>query len=174
MTALLLFLAAVPALAQLPDVRDIMQKVASNQAKTQDARAQFLYHEKQSVRLHRTNGKLMREEFREYNVTPTPRGIHRELIAMQGRYLSKAGYVIYDEHQHEADGIDAGLVEGFSEDFHDERNSRDGIDDDLFPLTYHQQLKYEFRLIDKETDRGRSVYRIAFDPKERYGWRVKR
>src|SRR5690348_7177536 len=149
MKALLLILCAACAGAQLPDVHDIMRRVAFNQAKTEDARQQFLYHQKQNVRLRRTNGKLVREEFREYNVTPTPRGVQRTLVALQGRYAKDGDYAVYEERQHDADGIDAALVEAFVEDFHDENRSRDGIDNDLFPLTYHQQLKYEFRLAGK-------------------------
>ena len=171
MKAFLLFVLAAGAGAQLPDVHDIMRRVAFNQAKTEDAREQFLYHQKQSVKLRRANGKLAREEFREYNVTPTPRGIHRELVAVQGRYAKNGDYVVYDERQSDSDGIDAALVEAFGDDFHNEHESRDGIDNDLFPLTYHQQFKYEFRLSGRETYRGRSVYRIVFDPKERYGWK---
>ena len=171
MKALLLFVFAACAGAQLSDVHDIMRRVAFNQARTEDAREQFLYHQKQNVRVRHTNGKVAREEFREYDVTPTFHGVHRTLVALQGRYAKDGDYVVYDERQQKADGIDAALVEAFVEEFHDENKSRDGIDNDLFPLTYHQQLKYEFRLAGKETYRGRQVYRVAFNPKERYGWK---
>ncbi len=157
--------------AQVPDVDEIMRRVAWNQTKTEDARAEFLYHQKQNVRLRRTNGKLVREEFREYNVTPTVRGIHRTLIGLQGRYWKNGEYTVYDERQPDGEGIDAALAEAFVEDFHDERKSRDGIDNDLFPLTYHQQLKYTFRLAGREVYRGRSAYRVAFAPKDPYGWK---
>lgn len=171
MKALLLILLGGGAYAQLPDVHDIMRRVAFNQAKTVDAREQFLYHQRQNARLRQTNGKLMREEFREYDVAPTLRGINRTLIGLQGRYWKNGDYVVYDERQRDSDGIDAALVEAFVEEFHDERKSRDGIDNDLFPLTYHQQLKYEFRLTGREMNRGRSVYRVAFIPKDRYDWK---
>ena len=46
-----------------------------------------------------------------------------------------------------------------------DHKSRDGVGADLFPLTYHQQLKYDFRLLGTETFRGREVYRIGFKPK---------
>src|SRR5579871_1004186 len=111
MKALWLLLFAGYGWAQAPDVREIMRRVAWNQAKTEDAREQFLYHQKQNVRLRRTNGKLVREEFREYNVVPTPRGIHRTLIALQGRYWKGGDYTVYDEREREADGIDASLTE---------------------------------------------------------------
>ena len=71
--------------AQLPDVHDIMLRVAFNQAKSQDARRQFVFREKQTVRLRRANGNLAREEYREYQIAPTERGIQRELLALHGR-----------------------------------------------------------------------------------------
>ena len=175
MTAFLLVLLAGYAGAQLPDVHEIMQRVAWNQAKTEDAREQFLYHQKQTVRLHRANGKLVREEYREYDVTPTPRGIQCELIAVQGRYAANDDYVSYDEPQADGDGIidgvDSGLVEGFSEALMREPDSRDGIANNLFPLTYHQQLKYRFTLMGEETHRGRRVFRVAFEPKSHSDWK---
>jgi hypothetical protein len=147
-----------------------MRRVAFNQAKTQDARLDFVYHQKQNVRLRRNNGKVAREEFREYNITPATRGLHRELVSVQGRYEKNGDYVVYDTLQNKSEGLDGGLVEGFSEDLMTD-DSRDGLDAGLFPLTYHQQLKYDFRLLGAETYRGRRVYRVAFDPKDRYGWK---
>lgn len=175
MKALLFALLAGAASAQLPDVHEIMSRVAANQARTQDARREFLYHQKQNVRLRRPDGKLVREEFREYNVMPTVRGDNRELIALQGRYAANGDYVVYEKDHQEGegigDGIDSGLVEGFSEGLMNQPNSRDGIANDLFPLTYHQQLKYEFRLMGAETYHGRRVFRIAFTPKKGHDWK---
>jgi hypothetical protein len=170
MKALLLAFLAGSASAQLPDVHDMMRKVAFNQAKTQDARTEFVYHQKQNVRVRRANGKVAREEFRDYDITPAPRGLHRELVAVQGRYEKNGDYVAYHEPQKEAVGIDAGLIEGFSEDLRAD-DSRDGLDAGLFPLTYHQQLKYQFRLVGAETYRGRRVYRVAFQPRDRFDWK---
>lgn len=170
MKALLLVAFASCACAQLPDVQEIMRRVAFNQAKTQDARLEFVYHQNQNVRLRRSNGKVAREEFREYDITPAARGLHRELVSVQGRYEKDGDYVAYDTPQKEADGIDAGLVEGFVEDLMKD-DARDGLDAGLFPLTYHQQLKYTFRLVGAETYRGRPVYRVAFEPKDRFDWK---
>ena len=90
MKALLLAAVASCGCAQLPDVQEIMRRVAFNQAKTQDARLDFVYHQKQNVRLRRSNGKVAREEFREYDITPGARGLHRELVSVQGRYEKMA------------------------------------------------------------------------------------
>src|SRR5437764_12286682 len=56
-----------------------------------------------------------------------------------------------------------------SEEMTNDTNSRDGIDHELFPLTYHQQLKYDFKLIGQETYRGREVYRVSFTPRHGKG-----
>jgi len=160
---------------QVPGVHEIMSRVAANQARTEDARREFVYQQKQNVRLRRPDGKLVREEYREYNVTPTLRGNDRRLIALQGRYESKGDYVVYEKSLQErrgmASGIDSGLVEGFSEDLMSEPGSRDGISNDLFPFTYHQQLKYNFRLMGVETYRDRRVYRVAFTPRVHSEWK---
>lgn len=155
---------------QLPDVHEIMARVAENQAKTQDARREFLYRQNQTVRLRRPDGKIAREEYREYNVTPTVRGTERQLVAVQGRFAVRGDYVVYDETTKECGGIDACLVASFPDDM-TEDDSRDGISNGLFPLTYHQQLKYTFRLIGTEMYRGRRVYRVAFEPRKRFGWK---
>jgi len=170
MKALLLALITSCAAAQLPDVHEILSRVAWNQAKTEDARHEFLYHQMQTVRLRRADGKLAREEFREYNIAPKPRGVERQLIAVQGRFAVHGDYVVYDEVPKQNVGIDAGLVDGFLEDLNND-HSRDGISNDLFPLTYHQQLKYTFQLIGAEMHRGRRVYRIRFKPYDPFGWK---
>lgn len=170
MKAWLLFVLTCGAGAQVPDVHEIMARVASNQAKTDDARREFLYHQKQTIRLRRADGRLAREEHREYNVTPTVRGVERQLVAIQGRYAAAGDYVVYDEAPKGSSGLDGGLVEGFAEDLN-QNDARDGISNDLFPLTYHQQLKYTFRLMGEERYRGRPVYRVAFAPHDRYGWK---
>lgn len=151
-----------------------MARVAENQAKTEDARRQFVYHQKQTVTIRQANGKVAREERREFEITPEARGGHRELLARQGRYEKDGEYVFFRNGGGEAAGvhagIDAGMVEGFSEEMTRE-NSRDGISNDQFPLTYHQQWKYEFRLAGVESYRGRRVYRVEFVPHERFGWK---
>lgn len=174
MKVLLLSLLSGWAAAQLPDVHEIMARVAANQAKTQDARREYVYRQKQTVRLRRADGRIAREEFRDYQIAPLPRGVHRELIDLHGRYDNHGDYELYQRSPGEPEGmttgIDAGLVEGFSEDLTND-DSRDGISHDLFPLTYHQQLKYTFRLLGAETDRGRRVYRVAFQPKQHFDWK---
>lgn len=157
------------AAAQTPDLHEIMLHVAFNQAKAQDAREQFTYRQKEVVRLHRLNGKLAHEERREYWVKPEARGVHKELIAFEGRYERKGQYISFTQPNtdYENVGIDAALAEAFGNDVTNDPDSRDGIANQLFPLTYHQQLKYKFRLVASETVGGRAVYRVAFESKDK-------
>jgi hypothetical protein len=172
-TGKIVFLAAFTgaAFAQAPDIEQIMSRVGRNQAKAQDLRKDFTYHQKQLLRMNYSNHKLAREERREYDVTPDVRGVKKELTKFEGHYGYKGNTVPYDRPEYHYKGldIDADLINSMSEDMTNDKNSRDGIDHDLFPLTYHQQLKYDFKLIGSETYRGRQVYRVSFAPKKGKG-----
>ncbi|MEO8595661.1 MAG: hypothetical protein ABI759_20245 [Candidatus Solibacter sp.] len=168
MKAIAIFAAlAAAAGAQTPDVQTIMEKVGLNQAQAVDQRREFTYHQKQFLRLHRTNGKVAREEHREYAVTPGPQGIRKELAHFDGRYEAKGMYIAYDRpgYQYKGTDIDGDLIDDLSTDLTDDRHARDGISADLFPLTTDEQRKYQFKLLGSETYRGRDVYRVAFEPK---------
>lgn len=167
MKALVLLSAIGCAFAQPPDIGQIMSRVAINQAKSQDMRQYFVYTQKQLLRMHRPGGRLAREERREYMVAPKARGVRKELASFQGKYERHGKYISYDKpgYEYKSLDIDGDLINDMSNDMTDSGNSRDGIANDLFPLTYHQQLKYEFRLIGAERYRGRPVWRVAFEPR---------
>jgi hypothetical protein len=156
---------------QPPDIEQIMSRVGRNQAKTQDLRKNFTYHQKQLLRMNYSNHKLAREEKREYDVTPDVRGVKKELTKFEGHYPYKGKAVLYDRPGYHYKGvdIDGDLIDSMSEEMTNDRKSRDGIDHHLFPLTYHQQLKYDFKLVGPETYRGREVYRVSFAPKHEKG-----
>lgn len=162
----LLILLSGAAVAQPPDIEQIMSRVGRNQAKAQELRKNYTYHQKQLLRMSYANHKLARQEKREYDVAPDFRGIKKELTKFEGQYGYKGKTVVYDRpkyHYKDLD-IDGDLIDEMSEDMTNDKNSRDGLDHDLFPLTYHQQLKYDFKLIGAETYRGREVYRVSFQP----------
>jgi hypothetical protein len=154
-----------------PDLTRILHEVAENQAKSQDLRRNFVYTQKQLLRLIRANGKLAREERREYTIVPKERRSERIPAHFEGRYAAGNGFVAYAKpgYAYKKVDIDGSLINSFSEDLMDDGNSKDGIGPDQFPLTYHQQLKYDFRLAAVETYRGRAVYRVAFAPKKGVG-----
>jgi hypothetical protein len=75
--------------------------------------------------------------------------------------------VAYDKprYQYKNVDIDGQIIDELSNDMLSDHKGRDGIDAQYFPLTYHQQLKYDYRLVRQEKYRGRDVYRVAFQPK---------
>jgi hypothetical protein len=168
MKSFLLLAAAFTAWAQTPDIEQIMSRVGRNQAKSEDLRKFYVYNQKQLLRMVRSGGKIAREEHREYVITPKERGNARNLTHFDGRYDLHGEYISYDKpgYQYKEMDIDGELINDMSNDMTNDRSSRDGIARDLFPLTYHRQLRYDFRLVKTETYRGRQVYRVAFQPKK--------
>jgi hypothetical protein len=158
---------AAAAAAQTPDVLTIMENVGRNQAQAVAQRQEFTFHQKQLLRLNRGNGKLAREESREYDVAPDPHGVRKELLHFDGKYEYKGKYVAYDRpgYKYKGTDVDGELIESLSEDMTNDKGTRDGIGADLFPLAAEEQRRYSFRLLAAETYRGRDAYRIAFEPK---------
>ena len=172
MKLLLLTFTAVVAGAQSPDIDDIMRRVALNQAKSQDLRTSYLYHQKQVLKAVRGNGKVAREEHREYAVAPKVRGNTSTLVSFDGKYELHGQFVPYSKpgYQYKGTDIDGQILDDFSKDMMRDSKARDGIDHSLFPMTYHQQLKYDFRLVGAESYHGRPVYRVSFEPKKKPGF----
>ena len=153
--------------AQTPDVADIMARVGHNQTLAQEARKNFTYHQQQLLRMNRGNGKLAREEHREYDVSPAPSGFHKELSHFEGKYQANGKFVSYDRpgYEYKDMDIDGDLINDLSEDMTNDKGSRDGIACDLFPLTEKEQRKYKFQLLGRQQLNGREVYRIKFEPR---------
>jgi hypothetical protein len=158
-------LAAVPPTT----AEGIMLRVALNQDRDQEMRTAFVYHQTVMLRLHRPNGKFAREEYAEYTVTPTPKGITREQTLFRGKYAAHGKEIEFDESgfEHKGIDIDAAFAKGLLEDFGNDKGSRDGVDHDCFPLTSKEQPKYKFTLEGTEDYRGTQVYRITFQPKKK-------
>ena len=152
---------------QTPDVDAIMRRVGENQQRASALRREFTFHQKQLLRMNRGNGKVAREEKREYDVTPDDRKVRKDLVHFEGRYEYKGKYVAYDRpgYTYKEMDIDGELIDDLSNDLTGDRRSRDGISCDLFPLTTEQQRRYRFRLLGTQSYRGREVFRIAFEPK---------
>jgi hypothetical protein len=171
MKILLLAVAAGCALAQAPDqapdIDQIMSRVALNQAKSMDQRKEWVYTQKQLLRLVRGNGKVAREERREYVIAPKQKGIHKELARFEGKYEKHGKYIAYDKpkYQYKDTDIDGELIDDLSNDMTNDKNSRDGFGHDLFPLTSDEQPKYNFKLAGVQAYRDRQVYRVTFEPK---------
>jgi hypothetical protein len=157
----------LPALGQAPSVDQIMARVAENQARAQDLRRAYIYNQKVVARFHRNNGKLAREEKLEYVVTPTPGGIDKKLAHFEGKYERNGQLISYDEpgKQNKNLDVDGDLIHEMVDDMTGDKEAKDGIGHDLFPLTADEQAKYIFTLEGKDIYRGHNVYRISFRPK---------
>ena len=166
MKLLILAFAAVTAWCGQPGVAEIMARVAENQSHALEQRKEWVFHQKQLLRMHRGNGKMAREERREYDVMPDEKGLKKELTRLDGKYERNGKYIAYDQpgHSYKELDIDGDLINDMSNDMIGD-NSRDGIGNDLFPLTPEEQEEYNFRLVGSENYRGRQVYRVAFEPK---------
>ncbi len=155
--------------AQHPDAPEIiMAKVAMNQDRAQEMRKAFIYHQSLLIRFKRGNGKLAREEQREYTVTPSEKGFQKDLVHFNGKYEKGGKLFEYNEPGFEYKGmdIDGDLANELANDLANDKESRDGITNDLFALTAEKQKKFVFRYEGKENYRGTEVYRITFKPKK--------
>jgi len=166
--ALMLFVlstTAVPASELSAD--EIMDRVAANQDKSLAERKNWTYRQTVLTRLNRTNGKLAREEDKEYVVVPTPKGFEKELVRFSGKYEHKGKHVEYDEpgYEYKEMDIDAELSDELADELMSDKSGRDGLSPGLFPLTSKEQKKYDFKLRGRERYRDHEVYRIEFTPK---------
>jgi hypothetical protein len=155
------FLCAEPQLS----ADEIMQRVAENQDRAQNERLNFLYDQHVKVSTRRPNGKLAREEVADYTVAPAAKGMDRKQTAIQGRYLKKGHYDEFSGEPVPEGGIDGGLVKGFRDGLFD-KDSKDGLGKDFFPLTTEEQKNLRFELDGQQTVEGRQAYRVRFAPKD--------
>jgi hypothetical protein len=150
-----------------PSVDEIMARVAANQDRAEQVRADYVYQQRIHVATLRTNGKLAREETADYLVTPTPDGTKKELKHIEGRYWHKGKYLTFQgEPVPEAGWLDSSLVQSFRDDLSNDK-SKDGLGRDLFPLTSAEQKTYRFELVGEDTIKGRKVYRVRFRPRDK-------
>jgi hypothetical protein len=168
---LILLFAGICAAAEI-SAAEIMKRVAENQDRAQNDRLAYLYDQHVKVGTRHTNGKLAREEIADYTVTPGAKTVERKQTAIQGRYLKKGRYNDFTgDPIPESGTLDGGLVSGFRESLFD-KDSKDGLDKDLFPLTTEEQKELRFELAGEQMAAGRRAYRLRFGPKDshEYTW----
>ncbi|WP_321475359.1 hypothetical protein [uncultured Paludibaculum sp.] len=160
-------LAALPCLAQ-PTVEEILKRVAENQDKAADARKTVVYRQDTFVRLLRTNGKMSREEKRQYTVMPDAKGTEKKLDKFEGRYERGGKILSYEkpDFQYKDTDIDGELIEDLTDDMINDKKSRDGISKDLFPLTKDEQSHYTFKLDGTRKVGAVEAYRVTFEPRK--------
>lgn len=163
---LLSLLAGSCVAAQTPDAGEIMQRVSENIVRTETARAAWVYDEDVFVRLKRSNGKLAREESRQYTVAPTEKGAQRKLVKVEGRILEGRRELAYTEsgHRQKDTDIDGALVDTFAREVMWRRDSI-GPMAYRFPLDSKNLERYSFRFEGEERFHNYDVYRISFHDK---------
>jgi hypothetical protein len=157
-----------PEQANAPLTADaIMARVAANQDRSEALRKQYVYRQHIHILTHKPNGRVLREETADYDVVPTSDGTQKELKLLTGRYWSKGKYETFQgEPVPDSGSLDGGLVHDFREDLSNEK-TKDGLAKNLFPLTSEEQKHYEFELLGREAQEGRSVYHVGFRPKDK-------
>jgi hypothetical protein len=149
--------------SQALSIDDIMGRVAANQAKSVEARKQFVYRQRELVAMHRSDGKTTCEQRREYAVTPMADRIERRLVNPPEKngdvrrcnfnLSGGSGESLSVATGSEGDSFSTSLGE-----------TKDGVLKGLFPLTAEEQRLYEYKLAGDETRAGRKVYRVTFRP----------
>lgn len=159
-------------LAQTPNVDEIMSQVATHQDQAEQLRSKYTYTQKVRIRALRANGKLSREEFCVYNVLPTNKSTEKQLVQFKGRYETNGQIVQYNKSGEQIPNkkvdIDAGVVPGLRDGLINDRESKDGLGKDLFPLTSDEEKKYRYELEGEKIYKGRPVYRIEFQPRKKF------
>lgn len=147
--------------------QEIMARVAANQDREQSVRSEFVYEQKIHRTMRSKEGKLLREEFWTYTVSPQSKGTTKKLVSVKGKYWKHGQYLPFE-------GLplpSVGLMEITLDD--GDEGSRDGIDSEMFPLTSEQQKRYTFELIGEKTIKDRTAYEIEFRPTNPrdFGWK---
>jgi hypothetical protein len=159
--AILLF--APLAAAGTPDAREIMHRVAENVDRAIAARASWVYDQDVFVRLKRGNGKLAREESRQYTVAPTGKGAERKLVKVEGKIVDGAHVVNYSEagfRRKETD-IDGAITDSIAREILWRRDNLGGMAY-RFPLESGNLDRYDFKYEGEEHYREYDVFRISF------------
>jgi hypothetical protein len=165
-TLLGLLLWATAAAGQAPPLDEILQRLADNQERAVQARKTIVYRQDALARLVRTNGKLSREEKRRYLVTPTPEKTEKKLEHFEGRYERGGRFHSYEKpgFQYKDTDIDGDLINDLTDDLINDKQSRDGLARDMFPLTRAEQRHYRFTLVGLERLAGAEAYHLKFEP----------
>jgi hypothetical protein len=149
-----------------------MQRVAENQDRLQHGRTQYVYDQDVRVTSRHGNGKLICEQDTTYTVAPKEKTSTHTLVSTKLKCI-RGGKVIESDKDPDGDHstLDSGLVKSFRDDFVN-GDSKDGIEQDLFPLTTDNQKNLEFELAGERTVNGRRSFVINFRPKDRkeFGW----
>ena len=142
---------------------DIMCRVAENQERAEAARTAYVYDMNVFVRLKRANGKLAREESRDFVVAPGPRGAARKLVKVDGKILEGKKEVAYDKagYRTKEMDVDGALTDSFARELLWKKDHA-GPMVSWFPLSRQRMKYYTFELAGEERYRNFDVYKVTF------------
>ncbi len=154
--------------APAPSLDEVLKRVAENQEKAVAARLSIVYTQETRTRLMRGGGKLAREEKRRYTVVPTATTSEKKLELFEGQYRKGGVLLPYTDpkFRYKDMDIDGDLVEDMTNDMVNDKQSRDGIPKDMFPLTAKEQEHYAYRLAGVQKVNGVDALRLTFEPKK--------
>ena len=167
MRVLVLLLCATAAtLHAAPPLEEILGRLADSQERAVEARKSVVYRQTVHTRILRGGGKLAREEKREYTVTPSEASTSKDLVHLEGRYEKGGKLLPYSDpkFRHKNVDLDGELTESLTDDLVNDKDSRDGISKDMFPLTRREQEHYEFKLAGTRKVAGVDAYVLKFEP----------
>lgn len=145
----------------------IMERVVANQERSVAARKAVVYKQYVLAQMRRGNDKISREEESEFQVTATPKSYKKDRTSFKGRYEKDGKYIDYDQPHHEYKDvdIDGDVISDLTDDLTNDKDAKDGVSSNLFPLTADKIDEYKFALKGEEIWEGHPVYRIAYkDP----------
>jgi hypothetical protein len=159
-------------LAADPSAAAIMARVAENQDRGEELRRQVVYHQTVLARMYRSRQRLAREEYYEFKVFPQANGVEKQRVVFRGKYENGGKLHEYDEphFQYKDVDVDGDIISDLVDEWTNDKESKDGVDREMFPLTRKRQRQYDFRLAGKETYKGREVYKVLFTPKKGEEW----
>ncbi len=149
------------------DALAIMEKMAAKLEASVDARRQYVYRQRVTAKLVRTNGQIARAEKREYTAAPGPERTEKTLVSLAGEYhKSKKEIIRYDKPGFEKGGmdLDGGLMKGLIDDLANSEKSKDGIPHSVFPFRAKDLPGFRFTYVGETEVKGRKAHRIAFEP----------
>jgi hypothetical protein len=165
MTCLLPFMMFMPLLPGVdPTAEDIMCRVAENQNQAQAARSAYVYDMNVFVRLKRANGKLAREESRDYVVAPTPKGAGRKLLKLEGKVFDGKREIPYKEPKFRYKGVDVDgeVTDSFARELM-WKKGENGPMVDWFPLSKSRMKAATFTYKGEEQYRNYDVYKVEYE-----------
>jgi len=163
-TLLFALLSASLLTAETPSADEIMRRVAENQTRAKAARNAYVYDMNVFIRLKRANGKLAREESRDYVVAPTEHAATRKLVKVEGKIADGKKEIAYTDpkFRHRNPDIDGELTDSFGDELLWKKGEF-GPMVEWFPLASGDQKNYTFRFQGEERYRDYDVYKIDFE-----------